>query len=172
MANPNIKRAVRVALVAASAGGAAMYGAATVAQEAELEQVIVTGSRIPQPNLEGTSPVSLITSQEVALQGVQHVEDLLNNMPQVFAGQGGTYSNGATNTLATDASTRLARPWFTQQGSYTYEGDYLYGGGDNEVNTDNARPLVTGSNGASRTVDWNPGEVNGTSISASTPRAR
>ncbi|HEX5648431.1 MAG TPA: hypothetical protein VFX69_02145, partial [Steroidobacteraceae bacterium] len=82
MANPNIKRAVRVALVAASAGSAAMYGAATVAQEAELEQVIVTGSRIPQPNLEGTSPVSLITSQEVALQGVQHVEDLLNNMPQ------------------------------------------------------------------------------------------
>ena len=39
MANPNIKRAVRVALVAASAGSAAMYGAATVAQEAELEQV-------------------------------------------------------------------------------------------------------------------------------------
>jgi outer membrane receptor protein involved in Fe transport len=102
MANPNIKRAVRVALVAASAGSAAMYGAATVAQEAELEQVIVTGSRIPQPNLEGTSPVSLITSQEVALQGVQHVEDLLNNMPQVFAGQGGTYSNGATGTATVD----------------------------------------------------------------------
>ncbi len=40
MANPNIKRAVRVALIAASTGSAALYGAATVAQEAELEQVI------------------------------------------------------------------------------------------------------------------------------------
>jgi outer membrane receptor protein involved in Fe transport len=77
-----------------------------------------------------------------------------------------TYSNGATNTLATDASTRLARAWFTQQGSYTYQDDYLYGGGDNEVNNDNARPLVTGSNGASLTIDWNPGELNFTSISA------
>ena len=30
--------------------------------------------------------------------------------------------------------------------------DYLYGGGDDEVNNDNARPLVTGSNGASLTA--------------------
>ena len=76
------------------------------------------------------------------------------------------YSNGAPNTLATDASTRLARPWFTQQASYTYTDDYLYGGGDNEVNNDNARPLVTGSNGASLSLDWNPGALNLTSISA------
>ena len=76
------------------------------------------------------------------------------------------YSNGAPNTLATDASTRLARQWFTQQASYTYAGDYLFGGGDNEVNNDNARPLVTGSNGASLQLDWNPGALNITSISA------
>jgi iron complex outermembrane receptor protein len=76
------------------------------------------------------------------------------------------YSNGAPNTLATDSSTRLARQWFTQQASYTYADDYLYGGGDNEVNNDNARPLVTGSNGASLTLDWNPGALNVTSISA------
>jgi outer membrane cobalamin receptor len=85
MANPKIKRAVRVALIAASAGSAALYGAASVAQEAELEQVIVTGSRIPQPNLEGTSPVSVVGAQEVALQGTQAVEDLINKLPQVFA---------------------------------------------------------------------------------------
>ena len=56
--------------------------------------------------------------------------------------------------------------WFTQQASYTYQDDYLYGGGDNEVNNDNARPLVTGSNGASLTLDWNLGALNLTSISA------
>jgi outer membrane receptor protein involved in Fe transport len=76
------------------------------------------------------------------------------------------YSNGAPNPLTTDASTRLARNWFTQQASYTYQNDYLYGGGNNEVNNDNARPLVTGSNGASLTLDWNPGALNFTSISA------
>ena len=97
MANPNLKRAVRVALLAASASSAVMYGSASVAQE-ELEQVIVTGSRIPQPNIEGTSPVSLISSADIRVQGTQQVEDLINNMPQVFAGQGGNYSNGASGT--------------------------------------------------------------------------
>ena len=97
MANPNLKRAVRVALIAASASSAVMYGSASVAQE-ELEQVIVTGSRIPQPNIEGTSPVSLISSADIRVQGTQQVEDLINNMPQVFAGQGGNYSNGASGT--------------------------------------------------------------------------
>src|SRR6187455_2811098 len=76
------------------------------------------------------------------------------------------YSNGAPNTLATDASTRLARQWFTQQASYTYTDDYLNGGGDNEVNNDNARPLVTGSNGASLSLDWNLGARNISAISA------
>ena len=77
-----------------------------------------------------------------------------------------TYSNGSANNLATDNSTRLNRPWFTQLASYTYLDDYLYGGGDGEVNNDNARPLVTGTNGASLTLDWNVGDVSLTSISA------
>src|SRR6185503_15681586 len=77
-----------------------------------------------------------------------------------------SYSNGSPNQLATDARTRLARTWFTQQASYTYEDDYLYGGGDNEVNNDNARTLVTGSNGGSLELDWHVGNVDLTSISA------
>ena len=97
MANPNLKRAVRVALLAASAGSA-LYGTVSVAQDAELEQVIVTGSRIPQPNLEGTSPVSVVGAEEIKFRGVQQVEDLINNLPQVFAGQGGSVSNGASGT--------------------------------------------------------------------------
>jgi outer membrane receptor protein involved in Fe transport len=51
-------------------------------------------------------------------------------------------------------------------GSYTYLDDYLHGGGDNEVNYDNARPLITGTNGASLTLDWNVHGVDLTSISA------
>lgn len=64
------------------------------------------------------------------------------------------YSNGAPNPGGTDASTRLARRWFTQSPNYTYEGDYLYGGGENEYNTDGRRPLITGSNGATIDLDW------------------
>ena len=68
--------------------------------------------------------------------------------------------------MSTDASTRLARRWFQQLGSYSYEDSYLYGGGDNEVDYDYARPLVTGSNGAALQLDWNVAGLDLTSISA------
>ncbi|MGI9246128.1 MAG: hypothetical protein ACR2I8_05420, partial [Steroidobacteraceae bacterium] len=64
MRNRNIERAVKLALLAAGTIATTAYLPAARAQdpdaamtEGELEQVIVTGSRIPQPNLEGTSPV-------------------------------------------------------------------------------------------------------------------
>jgi len=97
MANRKITRAVRTALIAASTGAVA-YIPAGFAQDQELEQIVVTGSRIPQPNIEGTSPVSVIGAQEVRLQGVTQVEDLINNLPQAFADQGGNISNGASGT--------------------------------------------------------------------------
>jgi outer membrane receptor protein involved in Fe transport len=97
MANRKIERAVRVALIAASAGAVA-YVPASSAQDQELEQIIVTGSRIPQANLEGTSPVSVLGAQDVKFEGTVQVEDLINNLPQAFADQGGNISNGATGT--------------------------------------------------------------------------
>lgn len=75
------------------------------------------------------------------------------------------YSNGATNTLATDAATRLARPWFTQNPSYSYANTYLYGAGQNAVDLDYQHPLYTGSDGASAQLDWTLGNYTLTSIS-------
>jgi outer membrane receptor protein involved in Fe transport len=78
-----------------------------------------------------------------------------------------TYANGSTNPLSTDAKTRLARRWFTQDTSYTYAGDYLYGGpGGTYTSADAARPLTTGSNGASAELNWSLGSHTLTSITA------
>ena len=60
------------------------------------DEIIVTGSRIPQPNLTSTSPVTVVTSAEAKLQGTTRVEDLLNSLPQVFASEGSTDANGAS----------------------------------------------------------------------------
>ena len=60
--------------------------------------IIVTGSRIPQPNLKSVAPVTVLSAQEIKLQGTTRVEDLLNSLPQVFADQGGSISNGASGT--------------------------------------------------------------------------
>lgn len=62
------------------------------------EAIVVTGSRIPQPNLTSVAPVSVVGAQDVKVSGATRVEDLLNAMPQVFAGQGSNLSNGADGT--------------------------------------------------------------------------
>jgi len=64
----------------------------------ESENIIVTGSRIPQPNLTATSPVTVVNSQEVRLTGTTRTEDLINSLPQAFAAQGANIANGSTGT--------------------------------------------------------------------------
>ena len=83
-----------VSIVAAAA--AALTG--TPAQAQDDEAIVVTGSRIPQPNLYTTSPVTQVTGEDITTQGVTRVEDLTNQLPQVFAAQGSNISNGASGT--------------------------------------------------------------------------
>ena len=66
------------------------------------QDIIVTGSRIPQPNLESASPVTVVTSQEVKVSGTTRTEDLINSLPQVFATQGSNISNGSSGTATID----------------------------------------------------------------------
>jgi outer membrane receptor protein involved in Fe transport len=68
------------------------------AQEQTIQEVVVTGSRIAQPNLETTSPVTQVTAEDVITQGVTKIEDLVNQLPQAFAAQNATVANGATGT--------------------------------------------------------------------------
>lgn len=89
-------------VIAQSAAGntpAALPGKQATASD---QDIIVTGSRIPQPNLRSTSPITSVTSEDVKIQGIVRTEDLINNLPQVFAGQGSNVSNGATGTSTVD----------------------------------------------------------------------
>ncbi len=91
----SIRHAVRYALLTSAAAAAAVpaYGA-----DQTIQEVVVTGSRIAQPNLETTSPVTQVTAEDVITQGVTKIEDLVNQLPQAFAAQNGTVSNGSTGT--------------------------------------------------------------------------
>jgi iron complex outermembrane receptor protein len=62
------------------------------------QDIVITGTRIPQPNLTSASPVTVLTSQEVRLQGTSRTEDLINSLPQSFASQGSNLSNGSSGT--------------------------------------------------------------------------
>src|SRR5687767_13234929 len=86
------------ALALALAAGPAFGQAA----EAEVEELVVTGSRLAQPNLVTTSPVTQVTGEDIDTAGVTRVEDLINQLPQAFAAQNSTVSNGATGTATVD----------------------------------------------------------------------
>jgi outer membrane receptor protein involved in Fe transport len=77
------------------------FAAPAMAQDApaqDLDDVVVTGSRIPQANLVTTSPVTQVTGEDIDVAGVTRVEDLISQLPQAFASQNSTVSNGSSGT--------------------------------------------------------------------------
>jgi iron complex outermembrane receptor protein len=103
-----VSQAVRLALLASSVPVMTMSQFA-FAQDAddeeqvqELEEVTVTGSRIPSRNLISSSPVTTVNADEIHFQGVTRIEDLLNSLPQVSPTQQSGVANGATGTATVD----------------------------------------------------------------------
>lgn len=68
----------------------------------ELEELIVTGSRIIRNDMESSGPLVQIDSEEIELQGTVRVEDMLRNLPQVWSKQNTGQSNGATGTATVE----------------------------------------------------------------------
>jgi hypothetical protein len=73
---------------------------ATAAPAPSGQDIVITGTRIPQPNLTSASPVTVLNSQDIKLQGTTRTEDLINSLPQSFAAQGSNISNGSSGTAS------------------------------------------------------------------------
>lgn len=99
--NTTLRRCVGMILTASGAS-VAVIPSALGAEESPIAEVIVTGSRIASANLEAISPVAAISSEQIAVSGRVRVEDIINQMPQALADQGGAVSNGATGTATVD----------------------------------------------------------------------
>ena len=65
-----------------------------------LEEIVVTGSLIPQEEATSMSPLSVIDSDELKLDGITNVEDLINSLPQAYGDLG--------STIATDEASGIA----------------------------------------------------------------
>lgn len=104
MANANVARAVRVALVTAATMSAGLYGATSVAQEVKaLEEVVVTGSRIARPDLESASPVTVISGAAIADAGITDIGDLVQKIPSMAGSPiGTTTNNGGDGSVRVD----------------------------------------------------------------------
>ena len=80
--NP-LSKAVRNALFAGAALAVAMPSvvfAEDAAEDAEEHRVTITGSRIKQTDLEGPTPVTVITREQIDLSGHQTVADLIRTL--------------------------------------------------------------------------------------------
>jgi outer membrane receptor protein involved in Fe transport len=95
--------AVRIALgggsLAASIGAVhAQQAPPPAAADTTLQEVVVTGSRIAVPNQTSISPVTFVSALDIQQTGATRVEDILNELPQVFADQSSAISNGSNGT--------------------------------------------------------------------------
>src|SRR4051812_10782343 len=102
--SPNVRRAVHLAITGAAAAASTAAFAqttTTTAPNKDLEEVIVTGTRIQQsPNSVSIAPVASITNDDIQKSGLVRTEDLLNNLPQVIAEQGSGQSISADGTAS------------------------------------------------------------------------
>ncbi|HEX6638914.1 MAG TPA: TonB-dependent receptor, partial [Steroidobacteraceae bacterium] len=71
---------------------------ASTPQDDIADTVVVTGSRLVTPNLASISPVTALSAEEIVKTGRSTIEDVINELPQVFAAQGANVSNGSNGT--------------------------------------------------------------------------
>jgi iron complex outermembrane receptor protein len=73
----------------------------------QVGELVVTGSRIPRPNLSSISPIQAVTHQEFQMQGATDPIDLLNTLPQNFQNNVSDFSN-TTNPLTSPGGVTTA----------------------------------------------------------------
>ncbi len=94
-------------LLKSSVAAVALMAAATpaFAQSGEVEEVVVTGSRIARQDLVSSSPVTTVTSDDIKVVGATNVEEYLNTLPQLIAGA--TKSTNVTGQADATANLNL-----------------------------------------------------------------
>ncbi len=91
-----MSRRLKSILLAALGGALIGAGAATSALGADAEVVVVTGSRIPTTNATSTSPLSVVTADQIRMTSAYSVGDILTKMsgPDTTGGATSSSNNG------------------------------------------------------------------------------
>jgi outer membrane receptor protein involved in Fe transport len=66
------------------------------------ERIEVTGTRLPPPHLEASSPIVALDAEEIRRDGPLPLEEILAGLPMIFSDQNSMVSNGATGTSSID----------------------------------------------------------------------
>ena len=71
------------------------------APTAQIEEVVITGSRIAVPNMTSSSPVQVVSSQEIQATGKTDISDILYQLPQLLNNDLGQDFSNRTTGLTT-----------------------------------------------------------------------
>lgn len=89
---------VKLSALAIAVGLVSTHALAQETPGKEIEEVVVTGSRITDPNVVSSSHISSVSGADIQERGITRVEDFLNDLPQISPGQAITSSNGSNGT--------------------------------------------------------------------------
>ena len=126
------KSPLSVAISTTLALAASGLSTAAYAQDAELEEVVVTGSRIAREDGFGAvAPVSIVNSDAIRATGFTRMEDVLNGLPSIETSNVAFDSNGATGTASLDL-----RGLGTERTLVLFNGRRMQSGGVNSSSPD------------------------------------
>ncbi|HEY6644734.1 TonB-dependent receptor [Povalibacter sp.] len=99
LASKSVRRAVHYTLLASAA---AMIAMPVQAQDENIQEVVVTGSRIRIKDYEAISPVSTMTADAIKATGSLNIDQVLNALPQVVPGLSASSNNPSDGTATVD----------------------------------------------------------------------
>lgn len=102
------RNALQYAAVSSCTLACALLAAPAMAQvdadepEAELEEIVVTGTRIQDQNLIAASPITTIGAEEIALKQTPNIERVFRDLPITIPGDGENVNNGTAGQATLD----------------------------------------------------------------------
>ena len=109
-----VRRALRGTIYASVAASlstpvlAQQAPAPTTTEAAQIQEVVVTGSRIAAPNQVSASPIQVVSAQAIADTGRADISDIVNQLPQVFNNDIGQDLGNRTSGLSTPGGVATA----------------------------------------------------------------
>ncbi|WP_448568846.1 TonB-dependent receptor domain-containing protein [Thalassotalea ganghwensis] len=97
---------VRKALAIASVSSMVLTSPHLLAEEAE--KITITGSRIKQTSAQMTTPMTIVDAEMIEQSGVKNIGDLMNKLPALLSGVGGSAINNSNGGNINNAGLELA----------------------------------------------------------------
>jgi iron complex outermembrane receptor protein len=135
---------VFVCMAAMEMPATAQQAPATTAEPVPtLQEVVVTGSRIPVPaNIAATSPTAVVSSQEIQLQGHTDITDVINALPQNIIGSNADFGNTSSPLTSTGGFSTVDLRGLGPQRTLVLVNGRRLGAGDPSTSNQNVAPDI------------------------------